>query len=101
MRKSKDNCRKMSPEEAIERIDIILKNSKFTQADRFALNIAKSCIKRLTPEEPRVSSDGYFDGEPVYDIWACPNCGKTYEIDYDEYDHCPDCGQAIDRSILE
>ena len=24
-----------------------------------------------------------------------------YEIDYDEYDFCPKCGQRIDRSELE
>lgn len=26
---------------------------------------------------------------------------KTYEIGYDEYEHCPKCGQHIDLDSLE
>lgn len=35
-------------------------------------------------------------GEIVYDTWICPCCGKDYEVDYDDYKYCPNCGQAID-----
>ena len=28
--------------------------------------------------------------------WLCPNCGKSYEVDYEEYERCPHCGQMID-----
>ncbi len=48
------------------------------------------------PTKPELISDGDYDGEPVYDMWKCPNCGKLYEIDYDVYDYCPNCGQHID-----
>ena len=33
--------------------------------------------------------------------YKCPCCGSRYEIDYDEYDFCPNCGQAIDWSEKE
>lgn len=32
----------------------------------------------------------------MYDTWICPNCEKHYELDYEEYDYCPHCGQKID-----
>jgi len=50
----------------------------------------------LNPKKPHLWGDGYADGHLVYDMWNCPNCEITYEVDYDEYDHCPACGQAID-----
>ena len=41
--------------------------------------------------------DGYDDsGNLIYDTWICPNCEKDHEVDYDDYDFCPNCGQAID-----
>ena len=40
--------------------------------------------------------DGYDDdGNIIYDTWICPNCGEKYEVDYDDYDFCPKCGQRI------
>ena len=51
--------------------------------------------KRI-PKTPEIEGDGYADGQLVYDTWICPGCGKHYEIDYDDYDYCPSCGQAID-----
>lgn len=50
------------------------------------------------PAKPDIYGDGYSDGEIVLDSWDCPNCGASYEIDYDDYDYCPICGQAIDWS---
>lgn len=52
--------------------------------------------KAMTPE---VYGDGYdHDGNLIYDTWDCPRCGVSYEIDYDQYDYCPSCGQKIDWS---
>lgn len=31
-------------------------------------------------------------------MYDCPNCEKSYEMDYEKYDYCPNCGQAIDWS---
>lgn len=53
--------------------------------------------ERNTPKEIIYEGDGYSDGEMVYDTWICPNCGAKYEVDYDIYDFCPDCGQMILR----
>ena len=50
-----------------------------------------------TPKEALYEGDGYADGEMVYDTWICPNCGAEYEVDFDDYDFCPDCGQSVLR----
>ncbi len=50
-------------------------------------------------KKPTYEGDGYDpDGTFVYDTWECPNCGECYEVDYDDYDYCPKCGQKIDWS---
>ena len=55
--------------------------------------------EKQTPKKPDLEGDGYGDdGILIYDTWICPCCGKRYEIDYEEYDYCPNCGQAIDWS---
>ena len=52
-----------------------------------------------TAESPAFEGDGYApEGTFVYDTWECPNCGECYEVDYDDYDYCPKCGQKIDWS---
>lgn len=53
-------------------------------------------VEKETPKKPDYEGDGYSDGELVYDTWICPCCGEHYEVDYDKYDYCPNCGQAID-----
>lgn len=55
--------------------------------------------ERDTAKKPTYEGDGYApDGTFVWDEWLCPNCGTRYEVDYDEYDHCPNCRQRIDWS---
>lgn len=49
---------------------------------------------------PEYVGDGYYNGELVLDTWICPNCGNQYEVDYEEHDYCPKCGQHIDHSTL-
>ena len=50
-------------------------------------------------EKPEIYGDGYDDdGNLIYDTWDCPRCGVSYEVDYDDYDYCPNCGQKIDWS---
>lgn len=42
-------------------------------------------------------ADGYADGELVYDIWSCSECGCYFE-DWDEqptYNFCPNCGAKM------
>lgn len=52
-------------------------------------------------KNPNIWGDGHdSEGEMMYDMYDCPNCGKSYEIDYSDYEYCPECGQAIDRSNI-
>ncbi len=66
---------------------------------------AKTAIEALEkqlPKQPTYDGDGYApDGTFIWDEWLCQNCGTRYEVDYDEYDHCPNCGQRIDWSEEE
>lgn len=57
-------------------------------------NVIKALEKQIA-KKPDVEGDGYADGHIVYDTWICPNCENHYEIDYDNYDYCPNCGQKI------
>lgn len=59
---------------------------------------AKEAFEKQKPKKPDLEGDGYWDGKIVYDTWICPCCEERYEVDYEEYDHCPKCGQAIDWS---
>ena len=48
-------------------------------------------------------ADGYADGELVYDIWSCSECGCYFE-DWDEqptYNFCPNCGAKMDGERRE
>lgn len=60
----------------------------------------KELVDKETPTKPDYEGDGYDEkGEIIYDTWICPNCGKSCEVDYDDYDYCPNCGQKIDWSV--
>ena len=60
--------------------------------------IAIQALAKQIPKKPTYEGDGYSDGHLVYDTWICPLCEKRYEVDYDDYDYCPNCGQKIDWS---
>lgn len=61
----------------------------------------EDAIKRVSSAQPERKkghyigeADGYADGELVYDIWSCSECGCYFE-DWDEqptYNFCPNCG---------
>lgn len=64
-----------------------------------AINKAISALEKQIPKKPDYEGDGFDeDGYLIYDTWICPNCGKHYEVDYDDYNFCPECGQALDWS---
>ena len=66
------------------------------------MNIAIEALEKQIPKKPDLISDGYDDnGNLIYDTWICPCCEKQYELDYDDYKFCPECGQAIDWSEVE
>lgn len=58
----------------------------------------RSAMDKQSAKRPDLEGDGYSDGHLVYDTWICPCCGKHYEVDYDDYDFCPTCGQKLDWS---
>lgn len=60
--------------------------------------IAILALEKQIPKKPTYEGDGYADGNLVYDTWICPCCENRYEVDYDNYDHCPNCGQKLDWS---
>ncbi len=58
--------------------------------------------RKQSAKKPYIWGDGCDDkGNIIYDMYNCPNCDKSYEIDYEEYDYCPNCGQHIDWSEEE
>ena len=61
----------------------------------------RAAVEKQTAKKPDYEGDGYADGHLVYDTWICPCCGKHYEVDYDNYNYCPDCGQKLDWSDEE
>ena len=64
-----------------------------------AIGIAIQALEKQIPKKQTYEGDGYApDGTFVWDEWLCPCCGKRYEVDYDDYDYCPNCGQKIDWS---
>lgn len=44
-------------------------------------------------------SDGYADGEPVYDVWHCSECNHCIDDGTDDADllpnYCPNCGSKM------
>ena len=62
------------------------------------LEECRAAVEKQTARRPDYEGDGYADGHLVYDTWICPCCGKHYEVDYDNYNYCPDCGQKLDWS---
>lgn len=92
----------MTIQEIIESIDYCLEcdNDRIptTQED---LRIIKEALEKQIPKKPDFIGDGYDDnGNLIYDTWICPCCETEYELDYDCYKFCPECGQALDFGDL-
>lgn len=59
----------------------------------------RKAMDKQRATKPNIWGDGYDDnGNIIYDMYDCPNCNKSYEIDYDKHYYCPNCGQALDWS---
>ena len=59
-------------------------------------------LEKQIPKKQTYEGDGYApDGMFIWGEWICPCCGRRYEVDYDDYDYCPDCGQKLDWSNEE
>ncbi|MBO5069925.1 MAG: hypothetical protein J6C37_06140 [Roseburia sp.] len=63
--------------------------------------LAIKALENQIPIKPNLEGDGYDnEGNLIYGTWLCPNCDAHYEIDYDDYNYCPICGQKVDLSDI-
>lgn len=70
--------------------------------DEFARQKALEALDRQIPKKPDFEGVEYdYLGDIIYDTWVCPCCEERYEVDYDNYKYCPNCGQALDWSDTE
>ena len=83
--------------DGIEAIKIAIKALEEVQQYRQigTVDECREAVEKQTPKEPDYEGDGYSNGQLVYDTWICPSCGQYYEVDSDDYDCCPKCGQKI------
>lgn len=94
----------MKIKQLLDALKIVLKNAeKLDNKDNVLVNAPLEDIptivdtlEKQVSQEPRLDGDGYApDGSLVFDEWICPCCNSRYEVDYDEYEYCPNCGQKI------
>lgn len=63
------------------------------------IGYGKKALEKQMSKSPDMEGDGYDDDdELIFDTWICLSCGRRYEVDYDDYEYCPNCGQHIDTS---
>ncbi len=91
------------PKEASEACDMAISALEEIQQHRALGTVEElqEAREKQMSKTPYIWGDGYSDGYPVYDMYDCPNCGRSYEIDGEKYDFCPNCGQAIDWSVMQ
>ena len=85
----------MTAQEAIKRLQYERPAREYHSNLNEVFDMAIEALEKQISKKPDYEGDGCWNGELVYDTWICPCCGKHYEVDYEEYDYCPNCGQAI------
>lgn len=94
----------MEIKQLLDALKNILKNAeKLDNKDNVLVNVPLEdiptivdALEKQVPQEPRLDGDGLApDRSLVFDEWICPCCNSRYEVDYDEYEYCPNCGQKI------
>lgn len=102
-----------TPQKAIADIDEVLNSTlnyddtldyQLTTDDCNWLEATRSVLEKQIPLEPDLISDGWSNTgylDLLYDTWICPYCQTEYELDYDKYEYCPNCGQRIDWSDIK
>ena len=80
-------------------IQNLAENAYLNMCTAEEMNIVIEALKSQTPKRPDYEGDGYDEnGYLIYDTWICPSCEEKYEVDYEKYKYCPNCGQRIDWS---
>lgn len=87
-----ENCKKeiQACEIAVKALEEVQQYRQIGTVQEF-----RAAMEKQTAKKPDYEGDGYSEGQLVYDTWICPCCGQHYEVDYDSYDYCPNCGQKI------
>ena len=83
----------MSPEEAIENIEIAIAEVEWEYPMDYAIAFvtAIEALKKRIPIRPKQG-----DADKQYDTDKCPKCLRTVRISEFKDNYCPNCGQAID-----
>ena len=87
----------MTESEAIKELrNIRPKGGIIPQKRAEAIDIAIKALNKQILKSPTYDGDGYApDGTFVWDEWLCPCCDSRFEVEYEEHDYCPNCGQKI------
>lgn len=87
------------PEEGCENVKEDSSDGKLKKA----LEMGISALMRSIPQEVLYSADGYYDGNLVFDMASCPNCGHDFEQGDETWESkfCPNCGQALKWEVAE
>ncbi len=85
----------MTPQEAIEILEINAICSPKATKFKEAVEVAKQALEKQMPKKP-ANKSLEFDGEYGY----CPCCNRIL-ADHSNFRRCPDCGQALDWSDTE
>ncbi len=68
-------------------LEMMEKNKQYRQIG--TVEECRTAMEKQTAKKPD------YEGDGLYDTWICPCCGQYYEVDFDSYDYCPNCGQKI------
>lgn len=93
----------ISKESAIKKLQVGIENTLFDGYFTAALIMGSDAIQRNIPREVLYSADGYHDGNLVFDMASCPNCGHDFEEGDETWESkfCPYCGQALKWEFIK
>lgn len=84
---------------SVRRVNLDGKAEDDVREVNFDFGRVKQALEKQIAKKPILEGDGYDnEGNMIYDTWICPNCDTHYEVEYDDYNYCPNCGQKLDLS---